>query len=302
MALFALKPKVAGYRLEERLHYGTGGTIYRAVHEASGANVAVKVFSPMFQVQDPYGLVYYNNHVRLAQAVRSPLLVELEGFGVAPEGSPYVILEYVDGMTLETQPFEATLVINQGLQVLEGIAVLHEAGFLHRDIKPSNVLLTRSGAVKISDFDQTVRLPPPQRYGRERHDEFIPGTPGFMAPEVHLFQEEGWGSEIFSLGVTLYRALTGQMPFDYSELDRLKWELVGHSDLIEATFGKSPIPPSQVDPARFALTAFDDVLLKALQRNPVSRYWSVGEMLADYRLAMARSAVATVSGMLIPPK
>ena len=142
-----------------------------------------------------------------------PNLVTLYDVGRSQHG-PYLVLELLRGQTLaarlEQEPLSVRESLHLAAEVSRGLAHAHGAGVVHRDLKPANVMLTDDGRVKVLDFGLA------HAFGRKR---ILGGTPAFMAPEQWMDAPEDERTDIFALGVMLYRSLSGQLPFDGSGSD-----------------------------------------------------------------------------------
>jgi serine/threonine protein kinase len=151
--------------------------------------------------------------------------------------------------------------------LLEALARVHTDGICHRDIKPSNILVDRKGLLWLTDFglarfeQETLGT---QRFG-------VLGTPGYMSPEQELGRRVDGRSDLFSLGITIYEALTLRNPYGK-----------GAHRLFDQRY--LPLPPSRLEPA--VPRAFDPILLKLLERDPAKRYQDASELLADWRRAL----------------
>src|SRR5262249_11246398 len=162
-----------------------------------------------------------------AARLNHPNIVTLFDFGVF-EGAPYLILELLEGETLQQRlargpiaPSEATQIL---VEMARALVHAHGAGVIHRDLKPSNVFLTRGGTVQVRDPGlarlraavETMRssMLPQAADGRSPHTMRGAGTPAYMAPEQWRGEPGDARTDIFSAGVTLYQMLTGALPFD----------------------------------------------------------------------------------------
>ncbi len=230
----------AGYRVLGRLGAVGLGAVYLALDPQRGENVALKRLHRV----DPTGLLRLKNEFRKVQDVAHPNLVQVHEL-IEDEGDWYLILEYVDGTTfqdwvwrgqappterptLDTDPRGADARtalpsggepdherLRDGLrQLAEGVSALHRGGLLHRDLKPGNVLVDRQGRVVILDFglvEELSRTTPTE-------DGQVTGTPAYMAPEQAGGRDVYEAADWYAVGVMLYEALTGQLPFTGSLL------------------------------------------------------------------------------------
>ena len=169
-----------------------------------------------------------------------PNLVTLYDVGRSQHG-PYLVLELLRGQTLaarlEQEPLSVRESLHLAAEVCRGLAHAHEAGVVHRDLKPANVMLTDDGRVKVLDFGLA------HAFGRKR---ILGGTPAFMAPEQWMDAPEDERTDVFALGVMLYRSLSGQLPFDGSGSDfaapHLEVEAVPElGEFVERMLSRDPV-------------------------------------------------------------
>ena len=148
---------------------------------------------------------------RALAAVKHPNIVDVWGVE-SHEGRPFLVLEYVDGKTLEEfcdeRAVSEATALRIGRQIAEGLVAIHQRGLLHLDLKPTNVMITRTGVVKIIDFGLSRRMD-------EVSFEEIAGTPGYLAPErsADTPQKIGAATDVFGLGAVIYNMLTTRSPF-----------------------------------------------------------------------------------------
>jgi len=198
-------------RFELLRQLGTGGmgTVWLARDNETGQTAALKLLHGHLANDQDY-LRRFENEVRLSQAIHSPRVVQVYGYG-ARDGVPYLAMEYVPGESLKEN------IQNRGAfswqdakpvvrQIAEGLAAAHAVGIVHRDIKPSNILLTPQGDVKIADFGVSRALDAT----RLTRSSTLMGTPAYMAPESQKDER----SDLYALGCVLFEMLTGRQPMD----------------------------------------------------------------------------------------
>lgn len=205
---------VGNYELLSKIADGGMGSVYKARHRETGALVAVKIVPPSL-THNPTLLKRFEKEWRAAHNLDHPNIVRALEFGY--EGAtPYLVMEYVDGESLgkrldRTGRLAEQEAIRIIAQVAQGLHKAHKAKLVHRDVKPDNILLTADGVAKLADLglvrevDSEVNL---TRTGRGL------GTPYFMAPEQFCDAKSADARcDIYSLGATLYMAVTGELPF-----------------------------------------------------------------------------------------
>ena len=266
------------YVIEAELGRGAMGIVYRAGDPNLGRTVAIKMVST--GGLDPEAEKQYRERfvveAHAAGRLSHPGIVTI--FDVREEAEPYLVMEYVEGQSLQQLmgrdnhplPLSTTLRIIQ--EVAEALHYAHTRGVVHRDIKPANILVTLDGHPKIADFgiaklNQTELTMPGE----------VLGSPAFMAPEQ--LSEEGVDSrsDLFSLGVILYYALTGYRPFQGNSTTTVCFKLVNHEP-VPASALESRIPPE-----------LDKVIARAMAKDPAHRYQTGMAMAADLQTLRERS-------------
>jgi len=204
------------YRLEALLGEGGMGAVYRATQLANDRRVAVKLLKPHLTT-DKTSLERFAREARATLKVDSPHAVKVSDFGITPLGDYYMVLEYLDGRTVQKEldvdgPFEPRRVIHIAKQALLALGAAHAAGIVHRDIKPDNLLLMRVGDdadyCKVLDFGVAKLLDPGAASITQAGMVF--GTPEFMSPEQACGQPLDGRSDLYALAATMFAMLTGR--------------------------------------------------------------------------------------------
>jgi tRNA A-37 threonylcarbamoyl transferase component Bud32 len=213
------------YRVTGTLGHGGMATVFRAVDEQLGREVAVKVFriGPV----DHGERARAEGEIRVLAQLRSPALVTLYDADIADaDGDSYLVMELVPGTDLATRlkegPLDRTTAANVGAQVAEGLAAVHAAGIVHRDVKPANVLLEDNGTAKLADFGIALL----RDSARVTGTGLVMGTAAYLAPEQVTAQEVTGAADVYALGLLLLEALTGRQTFPGSAMESATARLV----------------------------------------------------------------------------
>ena len=268
------------YRVLEAIGQGGMAVVHRAHDEVLDRDVAVKLLRPAY-ASDPAFVARFRSEARHAAALHHPHIVTIHDQGTDPgtdsdRDADYIVMQLVDGPDLETLlRREGRLPLGQalrlGVETTQALQVAHEHGIVHRDVKPGNILIDRDGAVRVADFGIARAA---GELGVTTAGTFF-GSAQYASPEQVLGETVTPASDVYSLGVVLYEAITGQRPFEGSSpaavaLERLRIQ---------------PAPPSAV--ARDLPTDLDRIILRAMAREPADRYPSAAEFgvaLEQFRL------------------
>lgn len=298
-----LSGRVLGlYRIVEKVGQGGMGDVYRAMR-ADGLYqrpVAVKLIRA--SVNQQY-FVHRLAHERSVLArLDHPHITQLLDGGTSPEGVPYVVMEYVDGVRIDAYCDSARLSVQDRillfLEVCDAVQYAHQNLVVHRDLKPANILVTADGAPKLVDFGIARICDPPENQppGEGTLTQMPMMTPEFASPEQVRGEHVTIGSDVYSLGVVLFRLLTGELPYRTGSSPHL---------LIQAICETEPLRPSsaiRADAAELRATDLprlrrrlagdlDNILLKALRKQPQSRYATVAQFADDLRRHLAHVPV-----------
>lgn len=220
--MFSEGQVIAGkYRLNKLLGQGGMGAVWGATNELISRRVAIKVLLPEI-ANHPEVLQRFFNEARICGSIRHPGIVDVLDLGKAENGSPFIVMEMLEGEPLSAQierrkrllPSEVLPVVRD---VARTLALTHQRGVIHRDLKPENIFLHRLATgqtiAKVLDFGIS-KVAAPEGAMRLTRTGTIFGSPAYMSPEQASGEGEmDFRTDIYSLGVVLYEALSGQLPF-----------------------------------------------------------------------------------------
>jgi len=276
------------YTVESRLGDGTSAVVYLAIQTNIRRPVALKIMrTPKNGAKSAWKR--YLGEAQTLAALKHPNIVTVYDVGFLQEGEPYIAMEYVHGYTLlQRLQREGPLPLDLAFRVFEAIASAlghaHRQGIVHRDVKPANILMQR-GSVgydvpKIADFGVAL-----VRAGDPREASLRIGTPAYMSPEQASAEPATPASDLYSLGVVMYRCLTGHLPFSTEGGARM---CIRHVT--------DPVPPFSEVTDREIPASLEAVVRKCLEKRPVDRYRSALDLLAA--LDMVRNPTPIVA----PPR
>jgi eukaryotic-like serine/threonine-protein kinase len=260
------------YEALELIGSGTTSRVEKARDNVIGRTVALKTFIDCFaQDQEQQFL----QEARLVGQLSHPAVVQLFDVGIDEDGTPFLVMEYIAGKTLEHYFASSTLTVQRAcawmVDLAGALAAAHRAGMIHGDVKPGNILITPDKKVKLGDFGIARLATQASRDGR------LLGTPAYLAPEQIQSETQDQRSDQFSLGIVFYQMLTGVPPFDGSSLGTVCSQIVNFE----------PARPSRLNPA--VPLALDDIVTRCLAKNPQDRFESCEEFArALYPFARSR--------------
>ncbi|HYT77624.1 MAG TPA: serine/threonine-protein kinase [Vicinamibacterales bacterium] len=263
---------IGKYRVVDRVGRGGMGTVYRAIDDTLQRDVAIKVLNS--ELTDAEALKRFRAEAITLARLQHPSIAML--FELHEEnGDLMMVMEFVRGETLQKLaermgPMPPDFAAQLCAQALDGLAHAHRAGIIHRDLKPGNIMVTEDGLVKVMDFGIA-------RISGSEHltgDGLTMGTPAYMAPEQVLGQEVDARSDVYAMGVVLYRLWTGQVPFNGDTPFA-----IAHKQLSE--------PPTPLSVARPHMPSWcDTILARAMAKKPADRFQTAQE----FKTALAASA------------
>ncbi len=264
------------YEALEPLGSGATSRVEMARDNVIGRIVALKTFV------NGFGEGREQQFLREAQIIGQlshPSIVQLYDVGIDEQGTPFLVMEYIAGKTLEHHLDPTVLTAQRACawaaDLATALGIAHRAGILHGDVKPGNVLVTPEHKVKLGDFGIARYASQVSGSGR------LMGTPAYLAPEQIQGRPQDSRSDQFALGIVLYQMLTGARPFDGSSLGAVCAQILN----------ADPEPPSRRNPT--VPLALDLIVTRCLAKNPADRFVSCDELAsALYPLARSRAQVS----------
>ncbi|MGW3348767.1 serine/threonine-protein kinase [Nonomuraea rubra] len=266
-------PELRAWSIGEELGRGGMGVVYAATRRDDGTPGVIKLMRPDLAEADERAVAYFRREMLASMALRHPHIVHATEVGEAA-GAPFIVMELCEAGSLADLvstdgplPAERALPMFEGL--LDGLAYAHGAGFVHRDIKPGNILLTAAGTAKIADFGLAKAFESAGWSGMTRTGATL-GTPAYMPREQVLdFKYARPGVDVWAMAATLYYALTGSAPRDFTP-GRDPWLTVTTTLPLPVASRREDVPPAL---ARVVDRAVDD--------GDGLRYASAAELRAD---------------------
>ncbi|HKX19159.1 MAG TPA: PASTA domain-containing protein [bacterium] len=258
------------YEVLELIAEGGMAHVYRGRRLEDGTLVAIKILRDQYAHNVEF-VARFEREAQAAARLEHPGMVRI--FDHGRDGDVhFIVMEYIDGEDLKTHlrragPLDEARVRAIGAEVCEVLEYAHRVGIVHRDIKPQNILLTPSGAVKVTDFGIARAL---AATGITETGTVL-GSVQYISPEQARGLGVGWRADLYSLGVVLYEAATGTLPFDADT-----------AIAIALRHMHEPAPLPRRDGERLGRD-LEAIILKALAKNPEHRYRSAQDMADDLR-------------------
>ena len=264
---------ISGYRIVGKLGAGAMATVYKAKQVSLDRMVAIKKLPKKFS-QNPQFIERFFAEGRAAASLNHPNIVQ--AFDVGNEGDMYYfVMEYVEGRSVHEdivthKRFQESDAIDVGIQVAEALEHAHERGLIHRDVKPKNIMITKEGVVKLADMGLARAISDVEAAEAEAGRAF--GTPYYISPEqIRGEKDIGPPADIYSLGVTLYHMVTGNVPFEGKN----------PSSVMHKHLKNELIPPDHVNPKLGA--GISEVIEMMMAKRVKNRYQNCSDLLIDLR-------------------
>lgn len=265
--------KVLGGRYIIQDKIGTGGMaiVYRGIDNRLGRPIAIKTMLPQYAA-DPSFAARFKQEAQAAAALQSPFIVSVYDWG-KDNDTYFIAMEYLRGTDLKSGvrkhgALDCKKVAQIGSQIAQALSVAHRHDIIHRDIKPQNIMVQPDGNIKVMDFG-IARA----KNSHLTTDNSVLGTAHYVSPEQTQGKPLGPTTDIYSLGIVMYEAATGVVPFDGDDAISVALKQVN----------EQPVPPSARNPR--VDQALERIILKCMQKDPKNRFQTAEEVfkvLRDY--------------------
>jgi serine/threonine protein kinase len=271
----AVLEKVGKFEIIKELGKGATSAVYHAYDPFQNRQVAIKVVFPEALGDKEHGKRYkklFVTEASLAGKLSHPHIVAIFDAAADEDGS-YIVMEYVDGTTLEQYTRHDNLMPIQRIveivyKCARALEYASRQGVIHRDIKPANILLSGESDIKISDFGAALTL------AAETTQVSGIGSPAYMSPEQVKEQQLTYQTDIFSLGVLMFQLLTGRLPFKGANNYSMIYQIINVD------------PPRPMDVRPDIPPRIDAIVMRALQKDTAKRYQTWDEMAHDLATAL----------------
>ncbi|MDZ7807279.1 MAG: protein kinase [Gracilimonas sp.] len=274
--------KVGSYRIEKKIGEGGMGSVYLAKHSSSDIehNVAIKIIRSEKATSE--NIRRFKHEQKILAGLHHPGIARMYDAGTTGDGYPYLIMEYVNGISITDYCNQSDCTLEQKLNlfidVLQALRHAHENLVIHRDLKPSNILVDESGNIKILDFGISKLLVDDEDSSLTKTGARLL-TPRYAAPEQILQENITTATDLYSLGIVFYQLISGQYPYNFNELSRYEIEQA----ILKQETCKPSIKVTDPKIQKQLQGDLDAIALKAIRKESIHRYRMANEFLEDLK-------------------
>lgn len=287
------------YFIESVIGHGGMGVVYKARHELMDRTVAIKMLLSQL-ISDSLSVKRFQQEAKAASRLKHPNVITLYDFGVSPSGQPYLVMDYLQGVSLaDVIKKDGHVGVDRSIKIFKqacsALQHAHQQGVIHRDLKPGNIMLIETedekDFVKVVDFGVAKLMAGEDEAQRLTQTGEVCGSPVYMSPEQCMGQKLDARSDVYSMGVVIYEALTGRLP------------LLGKSMVETMSKHISEMPPAfnAVRPDLYIPERLETVVFRALAKNPDDRLQSMEALEQELEFAVPRPAKSASLRGTLPP-
>ncbi|MBS1952971.1 MAG: serine/threonine protein kinase [Cyanobacteria bacterium SZAS-4] len=280
------------YEIQEVIGHGGMGVVYKARHALMDRIVAIKMLQAQL-ISDSMSVKRFQQESQSASRISHPNVITVYDFGISPSGQPFIVMDYLQGISLaDVIKDEGQIGVERSIKILaqacDALDHAHKMGVLHRDVKPTNFVLINydeeKDFVKVVDFGVAKLMNATPDGQRLTQAGEVCGSPVYMSPEQCTGAELDQRSDIYSMGIVVYETLTGKLP------------ILGKTMVDTMSKHISEMPPTfqQARPDLYIPERLEQVVFKALAKDPNDRHQSMDELRIDLENAIPRPGKSQV--------
>jgi serine/threonine protein kinase len=280
------------YEIQEVIGHGGMGVVYKARHALMERIVAIKMLQAQL-ISDSMSVKRFQQESKAASRISHPNVITIYDFGISPNGQPFIVMDYLLGTSLASVIKEEGQVgVERSIRIItqacDALEHAHKQGVIHRDLKPTNIVLINydeeKDFVKVVDFGVAKLMNASSEGQRLTQQGEVCGSPVYMSPEQCTGLDLDPRSDIYSMGIVIYETLTGKLP------------LLGKTMVDTMSKHISEMPPSfsQSRPDLYIPERLEQVIFKALAKDPNDRHQTMEELKVDLELAIPRPGKSQV--------